>query len=250
MDVLSGRVAVVTGGARGIGFAIAKAFLRAGAVVVIADLEASKEAVAELSEHGTVEARALDVRDWTRVHEIFSDVQQDYGRIDIDVNSAGIQAPGPSLEMSEERWKVVLDTNLGGVFVCSQAAAVHMTRQGSGSIVNISSVAGVRGLPRRAPYGASKAGISALTRVLGSEWAVHGVRVNAIAPGWVETDLVRGAVARGELDEEAILARIPLRRLGRPDEVADVAVFLASDMSSYVTGQTFYPDGGYLACGE
>jgi NAD(P)-dependent dehydrogenase (short-subunit alcohol dehydrogenase family) len=252
MNLLAERVAVVTGGARGIGLAIARALLREGAVVVLADsrIETAEQTAKDLSAYGMVEARALDVRDWSQVREVFDSVQEDRGRIDIDVNAAGIQAAAPSLEMSEENWRAVLDTNLSGVFACAQAAGVHMARQRSGSIINIGSVAGVRGLPGRVPYGAAKAGVSAVTRVLGAEWAAHGVRVNAIAPGWVETDLFREAVEHGRLNEQAILDRIPLRRLGQPDEIAELAVFLASDQSSYFTGQTLYPDGGYLACGE
>ncbi len=252
MALLSGRVAVVTGGAHGIGHAIAKALLGAGAAVVITSrhFDRAREASDELAEYGVAESRVLDVRDWSQVREVFDGVQRDHGHIDIDVNNAGVQERGPSLEMSEERWRAVVDTNLSGVFACAQAAGRHMTKQGSGAVINIGSVSGVRGLPRRAPYCAAKAGVSELTRVLGSEWASYGVRVNAIAPGWVETDHVRSAVERGELDEKAILARIPFRRLGRPEEIAEFAVFLASDLSSYCTGQTFYPDGGYLACGE
>lgn len=249
---LAGRVAVVTGGARGIGLAIAKAFLREGASVVLADfrLDVAEQSADGLSTLGRVEARELDVRNWAGMRAVFDSIAADFGRLDIDVNSAGIQSAAPSLEMTEEAWRAVIDTNLSGVFACAQAAGVHMTAQSSGSIVNIASVAGVRGLPGRVPYGASKAGISAVTRVLGSEWARYGVRVNAIGPGWVETALVREAVDAGRLDEERILARIPQHRLGLPEEIAELAVFLASDRSLYFTGQTLYPDGGYLAYGE
>lgn len=248
---LDDQVAVITGGARGIGRAIAARFLYAGATVVIADVrrELAEETASELRERGACTSRAVDVRDWAAVHELFRSVAADLGRIDICVTSAGIQEAGPSLEMEEARWKDVLEVNLGGVFVCCQAAGRHMVERGRGSIVNLSSAAGVLGLPGRAPYCAAKAGVSSLTRVLATEWAEAGVRVNAIGPGWVMTDLVGDAIAIGRLDEEEIKRKTPLRRLASADEIANVALFLASDASSYITGQTIYPDGGFTSSG-
>jgi NAD(P)-dependent dehydrogenase (short-subunit alcohol dehydrogenase family) len=150
--------------------------------------------------------------------------------------------------MSEASWRDVLDVNLSGVFCCAQAAAQQMPQ--GGAIVNIASAAGVLGLPGRAPYCAAKAGVISLTRVLASEWADQGIRVNAIGPGWVKTDLVRQAIDDGHLSEDDIRRRTPLDRLATPSEVAAVALFLATPSSSYVTGQTIFPDGGFTAYGS
>lgn len=247
---LEGKTAIVTGGARGIGRAIAERFVQAGARVVLADIrdELAADTASELSSLGAVESHRLDVRDWAAVHDLFGDVAARHG-LDICVTSAGIQEAGPSLDMEEYRWRDVLDVNLSGLFVCCQAAGRHMVKRGSGSIVNIASAAGVLGLPGRAPYCAAKAAVSSLTRVLATEWAETGVRVNAIGPGWVMTDLVREAVELGRLQTDAVMRRTPMKRLGEPREIAEVALFLASDSSSYVTGQTILPDGGFTASG-
>lgn len=248
---LEGKIAVVTGGARGIGRAITERFLRAGAAVVIGDIrdELASETAAQLSDLGRVESGLLDVRDWQGVHKFFEGVAERFGQIDVCVTSAGIQEAGPSLEMEEHRWRDVLDVNLTGLFASCQAAGRVMVPRGSGSIVNISSSAGVLGLPGRAPYCAAKAAVSSLTRVLATEWAETGVRVNAIGPGWVMTDLVQEAIDLGRLFEDDIKRRTPMRRLGRPAEIAEVALFLASDSSSYITGQTLLSDGGFTASG-
>lgn len=248
---LEGQVAVISGGARGIGRAIAERFLDADATVVIADIrrELAETTATELLSRGPISARHVDVRDWDAVHELFSEVASEYGRIDVCVTSAGIQEAGPSLEMELARWRQVVEVNLGGVFVCCQAAGRHMVKRGSGSIINMASAAGLLGLPGRAPYCATKAGVSSLTRVLATEWADAGVRVNAIGPGWVMTDLVKEAIDIGRLSETEIKRKTPLRRLAAAGEIADVALFLACDASSYVTGQTIYPDGGFTSSG-
>ena len=248
---LDGRVAVVTGGARGIGRAIVEAFLDAGATVVIGDVraEATEKTAAELSSRGQVRGERLDVRDWGDVAGFFQRVLATHGRLDVSVNNAGVTAIEPSLEMPEEAWSEVLAVNLSGVFACAQAAGRAMAERGSGSIISLASAAAVLSLPGRAPYCATKGAVISLTRVLGVEWAERGIRVNAIGPGWVRTDLVGDAIAAGKLDEAGIQRRTPLRRLARPDEIAEVALFLASDRSSYVTGQTLFPDGGFTSFG-
>jgi NAD(P)-dependent dehydrogenase (short-subunit alcohol dehydrogenase family) len=249
--VLEGRVAAITGGGRGIGYAIARRYLLAGATVVLGDRAADRlpGAVESLAEHGPVTGVPMDVRDWDGVKAFYQGIWDEHGRLDVTVNNAGIQEAGPSLEMSQERWDEVLRVNLSGVFACAQAAGAHMVAQGRGSIVNIASAAGVLGLPERAPYCASKAAVMSVTRVLATEWAETGVRVNAIGPGWVQTDLVREAIALGRLNVEAAHRRTPLKRLAEPEEIAEVALFLASDASSYFTGQTLFPDGGFTASG-
>ena len=248
---LEGRVAAITGGTRGIGYAIAETFLDAGAAVAIGDVASERldHAVGSLEGGGRVTGAVLDVRDWASVRSFFDAVWERHGRLDVSVNNAGVQEAGPSLEMSEERWNAVLAVNLTGVFACAQAAGILMAKQGSGSIINMASAAAIVGLPGRAPYSAAKAGVVSLTRVLGTEWASLGIRVNAIGPGWVKTDLVREAIELGRMDEDAARRRTPLGRLAQPEEIAQVALFLASDASSYFTGQTLFPDGGFTASG-
>jgi NAD(P)-dependent dehydrogenase (short-subunit alcohol dehydrogenase family) len=248
---LDGRVAVVTGGARGIGRAIATRFLEHGATVVIADRDiATAEATAvELGSVGPVSAIALDVTDWAAVDRVMGEVVAAHGRLDICVNNAGVQAIAPSLEMTQEAWDHVLSVNLTGVFACAQAAGRRMVERGQGSIINMASSAGVLAIPGRAPYCATKAAVISLTKVLAVEWAADGVRVNALGPGWVQTDLVRAAIDAGRLSEVDIARRTPLGRLAEPGEIADAALFLASDRSTYFTGQTLFPDGGFTSYG-
>lgn len=250
-DQLAGRVAIVTGGARGIGRAIASRFVEHGARVVIADLDGAGAAATaqELSGAGLVSAIGLDVTDWEAVDQAVSAVVEQHGRLDICVNDAGVQAIASSLEMTKDAWDHVVSVNLTGVFVCAQAAGRRMVAAGRGSIINMASAAGVLAIPGRAPYCATKAGVIALTKVLAVEWAKEGVRVNALGPGWVQTDLVRAAIDQGRLSEADIARRTPLGRLAQPDEIADAALFLASDQSSYFTGQTLFPDGGFTSYG-
>ena len=248
---LDGRVAIVTGGARGIGRAITSRFLEHGATVVIADQdpETASATVADLSAMGPVSAITLDVTDWAVVDEAVGRVADQHGRLDICVNNAGIQRIAASVEMTREAWDQVLAVNLTGVFICAQAAGKRMIEARRGSIINMASAAAILAIPGRAPYCATKAGVIALTKVLAVEWAPDGVRVNALGPGWVQTDLVREAIDAGRLSEEDIARRTPLGRLARPDEIADAALFLASDRSTYFTGQTLFPDGGFTSYG-
>lgn len=248
---LEGRVAIVTGGARGIGRAIGTRFLEQGATVVIADRDlASAEVTAtELAPRGPVTAMALDVTDWAAADQLMTDVVADHGRLDICVNNAGVQSIASSLEMTQEAWDHVVGVNLTGVFICAQAAGRRMVEAGRGSIINMASAAAVLAIPGRAPYCATKAAVIALTKVLAVEWAQAGVRVNALGPGWVQTDLVRAAIDAGRLSEEDIARRTPLGRLAEPEEIADAALFLASDRSTYFTGQTLFPDGGFTSYG-
>jgi NAD(P)-dependent dehydrogenase (short-subunit alcohol dehydrogenase family) len=250
VEGIDGKVAVVTGAARGIGRAIAETFNAAGATVVIADRdgEGGRNTAATLG--GATEAVEVDVRDWAAVDTAFAGVAERHGRVDICVNNAGITAIAPSLELDEAAWRDVLDVNLSGVFGCAQAAGRHMARTGGGTIVNIASAAGVLALPERAPYCASKGAVISLTRVLAVEWAKLGIRVNAIGPGWVKTDFVQAAIDDGHLAEADIRRRTPLDRLATPAEIAQVALFLVSPAASYITGQTVFPDGGFTSYGS
>lgn len=248
-DVLAGKVCAITGGARGIGFAIAAKFVSEGAQVVIGDLrhDAGKEAAEKLGDASR--ALRLDVRDWSSVAAFYQDIASTEGGLDVSVHAAGINQIADSLSMPEDVWNEIISTNLSGVFACTMYAAQTMQGNG-GSIINISSAAGILPTLGRAPYVASKAGVIGLTKTLGAEWASSNIRVNGIGPGWVATDLVAESIAQGRLSEEAIRARVPMDRLGRPEEIAETALFLADEQrSSFFTGSTLCPDGGYLATG-
>ena len=245
---LRGQAVVITGGARGIGLATAQAFARQGARLALLDMDAAAldEAVAGLSAQG-VQALACQasVTDADAVERAFAQVEAAYGRIDVLVNNAGVSANKPTLEVSVDEWRRAVDINLTGVFLCAQAAGRRMVPAGSGSIVNLASMYGVVAAPDRAAYCATKGAVVLLTETLAVEWGPSGVRVNALARGYGETDLVRDLAARGRLDPERLRQRTPLRRLAQPAEMADLAVFLASRQAAYITGHTLVADGGW-----
>lgn len=249
---LAGRTALVTGAARGIGAAVAEALARAGARVSLADsdagaLEARGAQLAQMTgrDVGHLHLAALDVRDSAAVRAWVAEVGDRWGSVDVLVNNAGVQHNQAAEDLSDADWQRVLDIDLSGAFYCSREAGKAMLEQGRGVILNIASIAARFGMPRRLPYVVSKAGIVALTHGLATEWADRGIRVNAIGPGYVETDLVRHAFEQGHIDRDAIVAKIPMGRLAEPRSIADVAVFLASDAADYITGQVLYVDGGY-----
>lgn len=256
---LKGRVAVVTGSGRGIGRAIALAFAKEGVEVVVNCLhkENAEAVVKEIKKSGgTAVAVAGDVSSAKDVKKIFDAAVKKFRRIDILVNNAGIVHFDPLLKMSEEQWDRILDVNLKGTFLCSQAAARIMTKQKktdrrtrsasciSGKIINISSIAGKIGFPNLAHYCASKGGIIELTREMALELAPN-ITVNAIGPGVIETDMTKGLLAHRK-SREGLLQQIPLGRTGRPEDIAGVAVFLASNDADYITGQTIFADGGWI----
>jgi NAD(P)-dependent dehydrogenase (short-subunit alcohol dehydrogenase family) len=233
------RVVVVTGGARGIGEAICRAFLEQGARVVTLDLLDAPEPVA-----GIRYIRA-DISNPESVAAAFADIEQHEHRVDVLVNNAGIQRVGLIGDLPYEQWAAVIGTNLSGAFLCDSTVVPIMRRQRSGSIVHVSSVAAFNGLPGRSPYAAAKAGLLALTRVLAVEVAQFGIRVNAVAPGFTRTGLVDQAIRDGSLQEDWMLERVPMNRLAEPREIALVVRFLAGDEASYVTGQVIIADGGW-----
>lgn len=236
-------VAIVTGGCAGIGWSIAGRLVEAGYRVIAADLVAGRTAEPECDRH--IDWLKLDVTQHDEVAAAFSGVVERWGRIDVLVNNAGIQRHGRLEQLPWAEWAAVVDVNLHGVFNCLQAAGRHMLAAGHGAIVNIASVS-ARGSAGRAPYSATKAAVLALTATAGAEWAARGVRVNAVAPGYVATGVMNQGVAAGTLDIGTVLARIPAGRLAQPEEIAEVVAFLASDRAGYVNGQTFYVDGGFM----
>jgi len=249
---LQDRVAVVTGAAKGIGAAIAERFVHEGAKVVIADIDdaAGEELAARLGKSGTVRYRHCDVVEKLDIHNMVASTLDVFGSVDILVNNAGIVIGGDFLEIGEEDFDRVLAVNLKGAFLCGQAAARQMVAQikegrAPGVIINMSSVNAVFALANQVPYSVSKGGVNQLTKVMALSLATTGIRVNAIGPGSIMTDMLSSVVG----DKAAlrrVLSRTPMGRIGDPAEIAAIAVFLASEDSSYVTGQTIYADGGRL----
>jgi len=243
---LKGKVALVTGGAQGIGRDIALAFAREGAEVVIGDINLEKaEATRKEIEALGVKSLAieLNVTDYALVEEAINKTLDKFTKIDILVNNAGITRDNLLLRMSEADWDAVIQVNLKGTFNCTKAVSRPMIKQRSGRIVNIASIIGIIGNPGQANYSASKAGIIALTKTAAKELASRNITVNAVAPGFIQTDMT--AKLPEELKEK-MLAAIPLARFGTPADVAGVCVFLVSDEAAYVTGQTVVVDGGMV----
>jgi len=245
MTALAEQVAIITGASRGIGRATALALAATGVKVVVnyAQSGAAAETLAAEINQGGGTALALqgDVSQSEAVDALFAQTLEQWGRIDILVNNAGITRDGLLLRMKLEDWQAVIDLNLTGVFLCAKAASKVMLKQKSGRIINITSVAGLGGNPGQANYSAAKAGVVGFTKTAARELASRGVTVNAVAPGFIATDMTQ------DLKAEPILASIPLGRYGQPEEVAGLIRFLATDpAAAYITGQTFNVDGGMI----
>ncbi|TFZ07747.1 SDR family NAD(P)-dependent oxidoreductase [Ramlibacter humi] len=241
---LQGRVCIVTGGSQGIGEACARRFAKDGAIPVIADVSRDRgEALAK--ELGGLFV-ACDVGDKVQVDTLVAETVRRYGRLDVLVNNAGIFKASDFLEVSEADFDAVLRVNLKGSFLVGQAAAREMAKAGRGSIVNMSSVNGVLAIPTIASYNVSKGGINQLTRVMALALADKGIRVNAVAPGTIATELAAKAVLTSDEQRSRIMSRTPMKRLGEPSEIADAVAWLASDAASYVTGEIVVVDGGRM----
>ncbi|HEV2579860.1 MAG TPA: glucose 1-dehydrogenase, partial [Ktedonobacteraceae bacterium] len=252
---LEKKIAFVTGAGSGIGESIARLFAQQGAHVVLADIsmDAAERVAAEIrSAGGNTRAQQLDVADEARVRAAIERVAATEGRLDILVNNAGISHVGNILETSMEDWERVMRVNAGGVFLCAREGVRQMLAQSpvGGSIINMSSVVAMIGVDRRLPYSASKGAVLALTRSIAIDFVAQGIRCNAICPGTVHTPFVEGYLARnfpGREDEvrQQLHARQPLGRMGRPDEIASAALYLASDEAAFVTGSALVIDGGW-----
>ncbi len=249
---LTGKTAIVTGGGKGIGRQMAQGLAEAGANVVLCARQADRceQAAAELAEQFGVKALGLgcDVRDTEQVQAVVARTVTDFGAVDVLVNNAGVVWGATPEDMPLEGWQKVVDVNLTGVFLFSQAAGRVMIGGDGGAIVNIASVAGLHGAPpeivNTVVYHATKGGVIAFTRDLAWKWAPHGIRVNAIAPGWFPSDMANFVL---EHAGEELVRRVPLRRFGGADDLKGPVVFLASDASAYVTGHTLVVDGGQSA---
>jgi len=243
--MLENKIAVITGAARGIGRAIAFALAAEGAVVIVnynGSAAKAAEVVKEITQAGgKAESFACNVADGAAVEGLFTEVLKKYGRIDILVNNAGITKDGLLMRMTEDDFTQVIDINLKGTFHCTKAAVKVMLKQRAGRIINISSVSGVIGNAGQANYSASKAGVIGLTKSVAREVASRGITVNAVAPGFIETEMTE---VLPENVKTAVTAQIPLKHFGKPEDIAAAVAFLASDRGGYITGQVICVDGG------
>ena len=243
---LTGKVALVTGGNGGIGLGMAKGLASLGATVMVAgrDADKNKRAVAALG--GKADSIAMDLADEAGARKVVDATAQKFGRLDILINNAGINIRKPPQDFTLEEWQRVLDINLTSLFVCCQAAYPHIKERG-GKIINIGSMTSIFGASFAAPYGASKGAVMQLTKSLAVAWAADNIQVNAVLPGWIDTELTETAREQGSGLHEKVVARTPAGRWGTPDDMAGIAMFLASPASDFVTGTAIPVDGGYAA---
>ncbi|MEH7383449.1 glucose 1-dehydrogenase [Bacillus sp. JJ1533] len=246
---LNDKIAIVTGANRGIGKSMAVALAKAGAIIVIIgrDQEKNEQSVKEIHELGSKAISiATDLRNIKSIYEMTEHVVNTFGKIDILVNNAGVSLTKFALDIAEEEWDSIIDLNLKSLFFCSQSVAKVMKEHASGKIINIASVAGAVGDIGISPYTASKGAVINLTKSLALEWARYNIQVNAIGPAYIETDMNRNELSNQKVLEK-IVNKTPMKRLGTPEELEGALLLLASQSSSFITGQTIFVDGGWLA---
>ena len=251
---LSGKVVLNTGAGSGIGRAMAHAFARHGAALMLLDidpkgLEQTKAELLQAHPGIDVDTVQASITDDVAIENACAATEARFGRIDILLNNAGISMNKPSLELTPAEWRRAIDIDLSGVFYCSQAAGKRMVRQGGGVILSTASIWGLSTSSHRLAYCAAKAGVVSLTKCLAAEWAQYNIRVNAICPGYTHTALMDDLMKRNVIDGAELCGKTPLKRLGRPEEMAEVALYLASDAAAFITGHAMVADGGWLANG-
>ena len=243
---LTDKIALITGGSRGIGKQIVKTYAAQGATVIIASRninDCQKVAEEVIQAGGNAMAISCDMANLEDIAIMYKQIEDEFGELDILVNNAGVSITKPSIEVTKEDWNTMFDINIRGLFFSCQEAAKIMIKQEKGKIINVSSIGGIKTFKRIAPYGASKAAVIHLTKSLASEWARYGIFVNGIAPGLISTDINTEEVSDEKLLQK-MLKMIPLRHLGQPSDIAAMALYLASDASNFMTGQTISIDGG------
>lgn len=244
---LDGKVAIITGAARGLGKSMAVGLARYGAHVVITDVIDTKDTLMEIKEYDDQSFDLqVDVSNKSEVEQMIKKTVDQFGSIDIFVNNAGILKSANAEDFSEKDWKKVIDVNLNGVFLCAQAAGKQMIEQQSGKIINVSSIAGLSGYASSAAYSASKAGVISITKTLAAEWGKHNIQINAICPGVFATDMTADYLKDDEF-KEMIKTNVPLGRYATPDELMGTIIYLASNASDYMTGHALIIDGGWTA---
>ncbi len=252
MERFKEKIVYITGAARGIGKTIAECFANEGARVIISDIniEEAEKTARELSHFDNqVKAIFADVSKVEDVRRPFDFIRKEYGKLDVLVNNAGIQIRTPSVDFKEEDWDKLMGINLKAVFFGCQEAAKIMFQNGGGRIVNMSSGTSKNPTPGRAPYVISKAGVNAITAVLAAEWVSQNINVNAVAPGWIHTDMVEDGFRLGVVSKKQIYSAVPMMRLASKKEIADSVLYLASNEASYITGHTLFVDGGWSVLG-
>ena len=249
---LEGKVCVITGGGRGIGAAIAVKFVEHGARIAILERDAAlaEDARSSLAAKGAdVRAYQVDVTDEAGIIATADKVAKDFGSVDVLINNAGIGRLGPSMSFSTQDFRDSMEVMVTGVFVCSREFGRLLRKSGGGAIVNISSINGIVAFPMRLAYSAAKAAVISMTKVLAVEWAGYGIRVNAVAPGNTETEMVQSAIGQGLIDVAAYKGHTPLGRFAKPEEIAEAVLYVSSPRSRFITGQVIVPDGGWTAFG-